>query len=92
MGTLSVYGNFTDISTSLTFSCPPDNYNGFSYNYSYCKTEDYYTLMGFYVGEDDGLLYAIDVILSGAPFPSTLTANEPPFGVARFNFSEGLTI
>jgi len=47
--------------------------------------------MFFYVGAADGLLYNIDVILSGSPFPTTLTDNEPPFGTARFNFTTGIT-
>ena len=48
--------------------------------------------MSFYVGETDGKLYGIDVMLSGYPFPSVVEVNKPPFRVARFNFTEGLTI
>jgi len=48
--------------------------------------------MLFYVGASDNLLYGIDVVLSGYPFPQNLENNKPPFGVARFNFTTGLDI
>jgi hypothetical protein len=48
--------------------------------------------MVFYIGYDDKLLYGIDVILSGTPFPSSLSANKPPFGAVRFNFTDGLDV
>jgi hypothetical protein len=48
--------------------------------------------MSFYVGASDGLLHGIDVILSGYPFPEKLKENKPPFGVARFNFTDGIDI
>jgi hypothetical protein len=44
------------------------------------------TVMIFYIGAADALLYGIDVVLSGAPFPTPLIENEPPFGVTRFKF------
>ena len=45
------------------------------------------TVMMFYVGDTDGLLYGIDVILSGAPFPKNPLENKPPYGVVRFTFN-----
>lgn len=93
MGTIPTYGAFnTSISPDLTFKCPPDQYNGFDYTTSYCITAPNMTLMIFYVGETDGLLYGIDTILSGHPFPATLEYSEPPFGVTRFNFKKGMKI
>jgi hypothetical protein len=48
--------------------------------------------MVFYIGLDDNLLYGIDVILSGSPFPASLSNNMPPFGAVRFNFTDGLDV
>ncbi len=70
MATLNVSGSFSsNISSSLSYACPPNNYNGFTAPYSYCQTNTGNTLMIFYVSLSDGLLYGIDVVLSGYPFP-----------------------
>jgi hypothetical protein len=94
MGTLPVEGDFsTNVEGPLYYECPPDDYNGFDYDAgAYCETSDTATVMIFYVGSDDGLLWGFDIILSGYPFPDTLTSNDPPFGVAKFEFETGVTI
>jgi hypothetical protein len=92
-GTLPTYGKFdTSFSPDLTYKCPPDNYNYFSYATSYCETKSNMTLMVFYVGESDNKLYRVDTILSGEPFPAILEYNEPPFGMTRFNFKDGIVL
>jgi hypothetical protein len=95
MGTLLVEGSFDSevVEGPLYYECPPDDYNGFDYDSgSYCETSDTATVMVFYVGTTDGLLWGIDIILSGTPFPDELEANEPPFGIARLDFEAGVTI
>jgi hypothetical protein len=92
IGALPVTGTFdSSFNPALNYSCPPDNYFGFSYSTSYCETTSTSTLMVIYVGNSDNMVYGMDIILSGAPFPETLTNNTPPFGMTRFNFTTGIT-
>ncbi|CAF0884634.1 unnamed protein product [Rotaria sordida] len=76
---------------SLNYQCPPAEYNGVP---SDCKTQPNTELVVLHISALDGKLYAIDVILSGTPFPApeTLNDNQPPFGKARHQFTTGIRI
>ena len=70
----------------LNYECPPDFYNGFDYRYSFCQPVNDTMLTVAYVSPEDNMLWGLDVILAGTPFPAELSVNEPPFGAARYNF------
>ena len=75
----------------LDYECPPDQYNGFDYRFSYCQLAKNNTMMSVaYVAND--MMHGLDVILSGSPFPETLEVNQPPFGAARFTLSTPISM
>jgi len=71
----------------LDYECPPDQYNGFDYRYSFCQLASNATIMAVaHVAPDENSLLGLDAILSGKPFPETVEENQPPFGAARYRF------
>ncbi|CAF1218422.1 unnamed protein product [Adineta steineri] len=90
IGALTVLGAFDNY--DLNYYCPPDGYNGAGGDG--CTTLLNTQLCILYINTLDEKLYGIDIILSGTPFPSpsTLQANQPPFGKATHKFDSGITI
>ncbi|CAB9525552.1 expressed unknown protein [Seminavis robusta] len=80
----------------LDYECPPDQYNGFDYRYSFCVLEDNNTMLAvaYVTTEDTGdgnataWLLGLDAIPSGKPFPETLEVNQPPFGAVRYEWGK----
>ncbi|CAF3028946.1 unnamed protein product [Rotaria sp. Silwood2] len=89
IGALTVSGTMNNY--SLNYQCPPIGYNGVA---SGCRTEPNTQLVVLQVNVLDKKLYIIDIILSGAPFPSSqdLIDNQPPFGTARITFNLGVAL
>jgi hypothetical protein len=89
IGALTVLGEIDN--NDLNYQCPPLGYNGVAPG---CNTPPNTQLVVLHINVVDGKMYAIDIILSGAPFPSpdTLVDNQPPFGKARHIFNSGVTI
>ncbi|CAF1448725.1 unnamed protein product, partial [Didymodactylos carnosus] len=89
IGALTVLGKMGDY--DLDYQCPPSGYNGVAPG---CNVQPDTQLVVLHVNVLDGKLYAIDIILSGAPFPSPqdLKENQPPFGKAHHTFNSGITI
>ncbi|CAF3977935.1 unnamed protein product [Rotaria sp. Silwood2] len=89
IGALTVLGNIDNY--SLNYQCPPIGYNGVAPG---CLTEPNTELVVLHVNVLDNKLYAIDVILSGTPFPSpeNLMDNQPPFGKAHHQFTTGIPV
>ncbi|CAF1178241.1 unnamed protein product [Didymodactylos carnosus] len=86
---LTVLGTIGDY--DLDYQCPPSGYDGVAPG---CNTKPDTQLVVLHVNTLNGKLYAMDIILSGAPFPSSqdLTENQPPFGTAHHKFTSGITI
>ncbi len=89
IGALTVLGQIDNY--DLYYECPPVGYNGLALG---CYTLPNTQLVILHINVLDSKLYAIDIILSGAPFPSpqSLMENQPPFGKARHVFNPGVTI
>ncbi|CAF1164208.1 unnamed protein product [Didymodactylos carnosus] len=89
IGALTVLGKIGD--HDLNYHCPPAGYNGVGPG---CKTKPHTQLAVLHVNALNNKLYAMDIILSGAPFPATqgLKNNKPPFGTARHKFTSGIKI
>ncbi|CAF0965776.1 unnamed protein product [Rotaria sordida] len=89
IGALTVLGNIDNY--NLNYECPPIGYNGVG---SGCQTLPNTQLVVLYVSALDYKLYAIDIILSGAPFPvpENLIDNQPPFGKAHHQFTMGIPL
>ena len=81
---ISVSGSWPGV--NLTYTCPPANYNGYPGG---CAAAPQTQLWAVHTDASTGNIQRIDVVRSGAPFPtpSTLAGNQPPFGVARFAFA-----
>ncbi|CAF4891952.1 unnamed protein product [Rotaria sp. Silwood1] len=89
IGALTVLGNIDNY--RLNYECPPVGYNGVGPG---CQTQPNTQLVVLHVNALDRKLYAIDIILSGTPFPEpgTLKDNQPPFGKARHQFTTGIPL
>lgn len=87
IGALTVLGQLDDYDTD--YQCPPTNYNGVGPD---CQTQSDTQLVVLHIRVSNGKLYGIDIILSGAPFPSveSLQDNQPPFGKATHIFPLGI--
>ncbi|CAF1166658.1 unnamed protein product [Adineta steineri] len=88
-GALTVLGTIDNY--DLDYYCPPTGYNGVGPG---CTVQIDTQLVMLHVNTIDRKIYAIDVILSGTPFPflSNLTDNQPPFGKARHIFRSGIAM
>ncbi|CAF4381850.1 unnamed protein product, partial [Rotaria sp. Silwood2] len=88
-GALTVLGNIDNY--SLNYECPPIGYNGVG---SGCQTQPNTELVVLHVNAIDHKLYAMDIILSGTPFPApdNLKDNQPPFGKAHHQFTTGISV
>lgn len=88
-------GAFTVLDTldsyNLGYQCPPDGYNGVAPE---CNGTSNTQLAILHLNTSDEKLYAIEVILSGAPFPpvGNLQDNQPPFGPPQHISTEGVSI
>lgn len=89
IGALTVLGQID--SYNLDYQCPPTGYNGVGPD---CSTQPDTQLVILYIRASNNRLYGLDIILSGAPFPSveSLQDNQPPFGKASHTFPLGLRI
>jgi hypothetical protein len=89
IGALTVLGIIDNY--NINFQCPPPGYNGVGPG---CAVQNNTQLVIVHINALDGKLYAMDIILSGSPFPlvQSLQNNQPPFGRARHIFQLGITI
>lgn len=94
IGALVVNGSLPSAISNLSYSCPPNGYNGFFREFgSFCEMTENTQLWATFVDYETKLLHQIRVILSYEfPEESTLTDNEPPFGTVLLNFPQGLDL